>query len=33
MGQFDDEDKQFIFYDVETKKLYDMRKENDLLKL
>ena len=33
MGQFDEEEKQFIYYDIQAKKVYDVRKENDLLKL
>lgn len=33
MGDFDEEEKQYIFYDIETKKVYDVRKENDLRKM
>lgn len=33
MGQYDDDEKQYIVVDMTTKKVYDMRKENDLLKL
>ncbi len=33
MGIFDEEDKQFMFYDTATKKIYDVRKEIDNLKL
>lgn len=33
MGQFDEDDKHFIIVDLQTKKIYDMRKENDLLKM
>ena len=33
MGQFDEEDKQYMVYDYENKQLYDMRNDNHLLKL
>ena len=33
MGQFEDEEKQFMYIDVQTKKVYDMRNDNHLLKL
>jgi|LauGreDrversion4_2_1035121.scaffolds.fasta_scaffold777525_1 hypothetical protein len=33
MGKLDEDDKQYMFFDLETKKLYDMRNENHLLKL
>ena len=33
MGNFEDDEKQYIFYDMATKKVYDVRKENDMLKL
>jgi hypothetical protein len=33
MGHYDEEDKQYIFVDIKTKQIYDLRKENDLMKL
>ena len=33
MGQLEDDDKQYIYVDIQNKKVYDMRNENHLLKL
>ena len=33
MGKYEEEDRQYMFIDIQTKKLYDMRNENHLLKL
>jgi hypothetical protein len=33
MGQYEEDERQYIVVDVESKKVYDMRKENDLMKI
>ena len=33
MGKFDEDDKQYIYVDIQNKKVYDVRNENHLLKL
>ena len=33
MGDYDEDDKQFMYFDIDTKKLYDMRNDNHLLQL
>jgi len=33
MGMFDEDDKQYIYVDIQNKKVYDLRNENHMLKL
>jgi hypothetical protein len=33
MGKYDEDDKQYIYVDIENKKVYDVRNENHMLKL
>ncbi len=33
MGKFDEDDKQYIYVDIQNKKVYDVRNENHMLKL